>query len=228
MLEVGSGLGILAGEVAARVPKGSVTGVELSAEQLAQARPTANATFVQGDAHHLPLDDASFDVAYCRYLLEHVADPAGVLAEIRRVLRPGGTIFLQENNILIHDMWPDCPRFVAIWRKFAELQTRLGGDALIGKKLFALLQQAGFANIRLSLAPEVHAAGEPGFVLWIENLIGNVQSGQESLLAYGLATAAEIETAIAELQAFEQLPDAAAYFYWNRARATKPIQASAR
>ncbi|MDX1944575.1 MAG: methyltransferase domain-containing protein [Pirellulaceae bacterium] len=221
VLEVGSGLGILAGEVARRVPQGRVLGVELSTEQLAQAQPAANLSFLQGDAHHLPLESDSFDVVYCRYLLEHVADPPRVLAEMRRVLRPGGQIFLQENNILIHDLWPACPRFAAIWQKFAALQTRLGGDALIGKKLFALLRQAGFAEIRLSLASETHAAGEAGFAAWVENLIGNVASGRAALVLHGLASEAEIDGAMAELRAFRSLPDAAAYFYWNRAAAVK-------
>ena len=50
VLEVGSGLGILAGEVAARVPRGEVIGIEYSAEQLASARVTApNLRFEQGD-----------------------------------------------------------------------------------------------------------------------------------------------------------------------------------
>lgn len=221
VLEVGSGLGLLANEVAACVPLGRVTGIEISAAQLAQAKPAPNVTFQQGDAHTLPFDDAAFDLVYCRYLLEHVGDPQRVLAEMRRVLRPCGQVFVQENNILVNELWPDCPRFSAVWGKFAELQACLGGDALVGKKLFALLRTAGFADIRLSLAPEVHPATSDGFRPWIENLIGNVRSGQSALLARGLATADEIAAAFAEIEAFEQLLDACAYFYWNRAQAVR-------
>jgi hypothetical protein len=137
------------------------------------------------------------------------------------LLRPSGQVFVQENNILVNELWPECPRFSALWRKFAEVQSRLGGDALIGKKLFALLRTAGFGEIQLSLAPEIHPAHCATFSTWIENLIGNVRSGQSALLASGLATAEEIAAAIAELQEFARLPEACAYFYWNRAQAVR-------
>lgn len=62
VLEVGSGLGILAREVAQRVPLGGVVGVECSAEQLARAESgLPNLRFAHGDAHHLPFADDRFD-----------------------------------------------------------------------------------------------------------------------------------------------------------------------
>ena len=57
------------------------------------------------------------------------------------------------------------------------LQEQLGGDGLIGKKLLPLLKTAGFQDIALSIAPEIHYAGVPTFRPWVENLIGNVRSG---------------------------------------------------
>lgn len=47
---------------------------------------------VVGDGRSLPFDDASFDVVFSIYVLEHVADPASFSAEIARVLRPGGVV----------------------------------------------------------------------------------------------------------------------------------------
>jgi len=49
---------------------------------------------VVADLHDLPLADASFDVVVCTEVLEHVAEPAVVLAELRRVLRPGGRLLV--------------------------------------------------------------------------------------------------------------------------------------
>lgn len=218
VLEVGSGLGILAREVAQRVPLGGVVGVECSAEQLARAESgLPNLRFAHGDAHHLPFADDRFDIVYCRYVLEHVGDPGQVLREMRRVLKPGGRALAQENNILINIFDPDCPRFDAVWKQFAVLQSRLGGDARVGKRLFALFWQAGFQDIELSLQPEVHRAGMPTFRPWVENLIGNVVGAAEKLQEHGLATGEEIEQAVAELRAFMERPDASALFYWNRA-----------
>ena len=188
VLEVGSGLGILAGDVAARTPRGEVIGIEYSAEQLAAAHVTRpNQRFEQGDAHRIPFDGARFDVVYCRYLLEHVADPVQVLREMRRVLRPGGRACIQENNVLANEFYPECPKFDAVWEKFAALQSKLGGDALIGKKLFALLRQAGFENSHLSFAPEIHPADSDTFLPWVENMIHNVTGAAALLVSDRLA-----------------------------------------
>ncbi len=49
---------------------------------------------VVGDAHHLPFPDGSFDAAVCETLLEHVTEPERVISEMRRVLKPGGKIYV--------------------------------------------------------------------------------------------------------------------------------------
>lgn len=222
VLEIGSGLGILATEVAKKVPNGKVVGIEYSREQLAMADDSLpNIEFIPGDAHALPFDDSYFDVVYCRYLLEHVANPARVLVEARRVLKPNGKIFAQENNILVNVLYPECPTFDFVWRKFAVLQKNLGGDALIGKKLLPLLKKAGFRDIELSFAPEIHYSGRATFRPWIENLVGNIRSGQEKLEEHNLATKEDVAKAIAELTNFMENSDSSALFYWNRAAAVK-------
>ncbi|MDO8584849.1 MAG: class I SAM-dependent methyltransferase [bacterium] len=49
-----------------------------------------SAGVVKGDAHNLPFQDESFDAVICKSVLEHVEDPFRVVAELRRVLKPGG------------------------------------------------------------------------------------------------------------------------------------------
>ncbi|MEW6732457.1 MAG: class I SAM-dependent methyltransferase [Acidobacteriota bacterium] len=221
VLEVGSGLGILSSAIAARLPRGRVVGLEYATAQLvaAQINAAANLNFCQADAHNIPLLNDSFDLVYCRYLLEHVGNPIQVLEEIRRVLKPGGRIYIQENNIAVNTLYPDCSHFNIVWQKFILLQKKLGGDPLIGKKLFALLQGTGFRNIELSLEPELHWSGQPSFRPWVENLIGNLKSSINDLIKYRLSSEEEIMFAINELTAFMQRNDATALFYWNRAKA---------
>ncbi len=218
VLEIGSGLGILAGEVAKRLNnKGSMTGIEISQEQLQKVpKDITNLRFVQGDASQLPFEDNTFDVVYGRYILEHVSNPTQVLHEVWRVLKPEGKVFFQENAIEFVRFYPDCPTFDMVWRQFLTLQSQLGGDGMIGIKLHYLLHHAQFKRLRLSIAPEVHAPESGRFIDWVHNIIGNIRSGETSLIEKNLATPLQIEQAIAELIALTKRKDASAYFYWNR------------
>jgi ubiquinone/menaquinone biosynthesis C-methylase UbiE len=220
VLEVGSGLGILAGEIA-KVSRRRVVGVELSAAQIASAAGVSGAAFVQADAHALPFAGGAFDLVFARYLLEHVRDPQAVLAEMRRVLRPGGCVAVMENDISLARFDPDCPAFDGVWDMFGRLQRQLGGDGTIGRRLFGLLQRAGFQAIELSVQPEVHWHGSPAWVPWVRNIIGNVESARVALTERGLCTTDQIDRAVAELEALSARPDASAIFVWNRGRATR-------
>src|SRR5688500_14701651 len=68
VLEVGSGLGLLAADVAAAAPDVQVVGVEQSDRQIRAARKSPNIRYVQGDAHRLEFPDKSFDLVYARYV----------------------------------------------------------------------------------------------------------------------------------------------------------------
>jgi ubiquinone/menaquinone biosynthesis C-methylase UbiE len=95
-LDSGTGAGVFALALAPLVRE--VVGVDLVPELLAAARAAApaNATFVEGDATHLPFEDASFDLAASRRTLHHVARPELAVAELTRVVRPGGRIFVDD------------------------------------------------------------------------------------------------------------------------------------
>lgn len=224
ILEVGSGLGLLAAAVG-RAASSTVVGVEVAAAQVAKAAAQRDARFVQGDAHTLPLRDGSFDLVYARYVLEHVHDPARVLAEMRRVLRPGGEAVVVENDISLVRFDPPCPAFETVWTAFGTLQQRLGGDGYIGRRLFRLFQDAGFTQVELSFQPEAHWFGSPAFDTWVTNIIGNVESGRDALISSGLCDQALFDAATGELDGLRANRSASAGFVWNRARATRPVTA---
>lgn len=98
VLDVGTGTGYLAGMMAPLV--GNVIGVDCAPAMLTRAaEKTAQAgyrhvSFVEGMAENLPLATESVDVAMCHMLLHHVVSPRTVLAELRRVVRPGGYMLL--------------------------------------------------------------------------------------------------------------------------------------
>jgi ubiquinone/menaquinone biosynthesis C-methylase UbiE len=96
VVDSGTGPGTLALAVAPLV--GSVVGVDLVPELLDEARRDApeNVTFVVGDVAALPFEDFSFDLACSRKTLHHTSRPELALAELVRVTRPGGLIFVDD------------------------------------------------------------------------------------------------------------------------------------
>jgi ubiquinone/menaquinone biosynthesis C-methylase UbiE len=104
VLDVGSGTGRLAFAVADRVaPGGSVDGVDAGSEMVARAKKNNRrrrlpVTFTVARAQQLPFPDASFDAVTSTLVLHHVApdDREAAVAEIRRVLRPGGQVLIAE------------------------------------------------------------------------------------------------------------------------------------
>jgi ubiquinone/menaquinone biosynthesis C-methylase UbiE len=221
VLEVGSGLGLLASEVAASADGVEVVGIEISPEQIAAAVQSPRVSYVQGDAHHLEFPDASFDLVYSRYVLEHVGDPEQVVSEMRRVARPGARVAVLENDISLLRIDPPCPVFAEVWAAFIRYQKHIGGDALIGRRLLRLFRSVGFETAELSLQPEVHWYGSPSFPEWISNVAGNVKSAQQKLIDDGFCAAERIEQALAELSALCDNPDASTNFAWNRAVAVR-------
>jgi len=221
VLEVGSGLGILANEVAASAAGVDVAGVELSGAQLAAARPAQRVVFTQGDAHALDFADASFDLVYARYLLEHVVDPERVLREMRRVTKPGGRVAVCENDVSLLRFDPPCPAFERAWDTFIRFQASLGGDGLIGRRLFRLFRHTGFTDIELSLQPEVHWHGSPGYMACLDNIIGNLESARRGMVESAAITTDDLDAGIADIARLKTRDDGSSVFVWNRAMARR-------
>jgi SAM-dependent methyltransferase len=221
VLEVGSGLGILAAEVAVTAAGVDVIGIEFSAAQIAASSPAPRVTFMQGDAHSLRFPDASFDLVYARYLLEHVSDPERVLHQMRRVVRPGGRVAVCENDVSLLRFDPPVPAFDHAWDVFTRFQATLGGDGLIGRRLYRLFRTAGFADIELSVQPEVHWHGSPGYVAWVHNIIGNLESARTGMVAARVISEGALNVAVAELERLKTDSTGSAVFVWNRAMAVR-------
>src|SRR3954452_7427823 len=96
VLDVGTGTGFVAAGMASKVAR--VIGVDASAAMLDVARGNLNALGITnvglrvGDLAALPLADDSVDAAFANMVLHHAEDPTAMLAEMRRAVRPGGTV----------------------------------------------------------------------------------------------------------------------------------------
>jgi len=111
------------------------------ARRLAERRIAASpvpVTHVGLDGQQIPLGDASCDAALCTFTLCTVPHPEQALSELRRVVRPGGTLHFFE-----HGLSPDPG--VAQWqRRLEPWQRRLAGGCHLARDPTALVEQAGF------------------------------------------------------------------------------------
>jgi ubiquinone/menaquinone biosynthesis C-methylase UbiE len=141
MVEIGFGSGLNLPHLPADVDV--VLAVEPAelARRIAQPRIDAASVRVEHvglDGQSVPLDDASCDAALSTFTLCTVPDPAGALAELRRVVRPGGRL-----HVLEHGISPDPG--VAVWqRRLDPVQRRLADGCHLTRDPLVLLADAGF------------------------------------------------------------------------------------
>ncbi len=122
-----------------------------------------------------------FDAAFLCWVLEHVADPAAVLAEVRRVLRPGAPIVVTEVQNATFFLDPYSPNTLAYWMAFNDHQLELGGDPFVGAKLGNLLQAIGYRDIRTEVRTihlDNRAPGERAefIAYWTELLLSGARA----------------------------------------------------
>ena len=199
VLEVGCGVGVQTLTVAERSPGATLTAIDLSAESLAAARKRAydagltDIAFAQADVYTLPHADGplgagTFDHVFVCFLLEHLPRPVEALQRLRAMLKPGGTITVIEGDHGSTYFHPDSPPAHAAIRCQVELQARAGGDALIGRKLYPLMVQAGFDAVRVSPRMVYVDASRPDLVdgFTRKTFTAMIEGIRESAIAAGL------------------------------------------
>jgi arsenite methyltransferase len=151
ILDIGCGPGFYVSELLEEVGSGgSVVGVDSSAAMLGVAagrcKGHANVAFHEAEVPSLPADDASFDRALCVQVLEYVQDVEAALAEMHRVLRPGGRLVIWDvdwETVSWHSSDPD--RMARVLRDWdAHL-----AHASLPRTLTAQLRGAGFDDVRM-------------------------------------------------------------------------------
>src|SRR5262245_51498759 len=155
LLDVGCGDGELSLELAARV--GRLIGIDADPEEVDRARAGAersgapNTMFEVGDVYQLPLPDGAVDVVFGHSVLESLDRPERAVAEIRRVLRPGGLVAVasvEYGGLVLAG--PHGP----MTRRFYDIRERLwlseGADPYRGRELRGLLVAGGFSRVEAS------------------------------------------------------------------------------
>lgn len=168
VLEVGTAQGVRAKLMARHFPNSSVVGLDRSAALLKVARENleeSNLSFVEGDLHFPPYPDPSFDFIYARLVFMHLQDPLAAMLSLKRTLRPGGRLLIEDADRDCMFFEPAPASFAGFWNKVQEGQRRMGGNPNIGRLLTSLFKQAAFAEINTELQPIVGDGEEIEFLV---------------------------------------------------------------
>jgi ubiquinone/menaquinone biosynthesis C-methylase UbiE len=212
VLEVGCGVGAQTVTVAERSPGAALTAIDVSAESLAAARKRVHdaglrdVAFAQADVYTLPRPDgplaaATFDHVFVCFVLEHLPRPAEALRRLRAMLKPGGTITVIEGDHGSTYFHPDSPAARDAIACQVALQRNAGGDALIGRRLYPLLSEAGYRDATVSPRMVYVDASHPeladGFIR--RTFTAMIEGVREPALAAGLIPADRFDAGIKDL-----------------------------
>ncbi len=173
VLDLGTGAGLLAIEAVRRWPHAAVTGLDASTGMLGIAEHTAadrltaeereRLAFVAGDAARLPFPDASFDLVVSSFVLQLVADRATILAEVLRVLWPGGRFASvtwlaadEEERFAPDEAFEDALDDIDYDDGGAEAEEDRSGDFLSAEEAAVELSAAGFVDVQATAGQLVH------------------------------------------------------------------------
>ena len=164
LLDVGCGPASITADLAERVAPGRVVGLDAAAGALEAARATLRerglseqVEVTSGDVMALPFEDASFDVVHAHQVLQHLADPVGALAEMRRVTRPGGIVAVRDAVYSAMTWFPE-PAGMEQWRSVYMATARAnGGEPDAGSRLLSWARAAGFADASASASTWCYA-----------------------------------------------------------------------
>ncbi len=215
LLDVGCGPGTLTVDLARKVAPGMVVGIDAASEAIAEAEELRrsepalnNVSFAQGDVYALQFAVDSFDVVHAHQVLQHLKQPIAALAEMRRVLRPGGTLAVRDADYGGFVWSPSDPQLERWNQLYHELTARNGVEANAGRHLLGWVQTAGFSDARVSSSTWTFADPESRRWwggLWADRVLLS-EYGKQSL-AYGLSDAAELAALAAAWRRWATEPD---------------------
>jgi SAM-dependent methyltransferase len=156
ILEAGCGVGDQTKIIATKNLDSTFLSVDISDVSIAEAKLTAkqsgieNVRFEQSDLYNLAFEDETFDHIIICFVLEHLKNPAQVLAELKRVLKKGGTIVAIEGDHGSTFFYPDSKEAHQAINCQVQLQGQNGGNSNIGRELYPLFQSVGLENTFIS------------------------------------------------------------------------------
>ena len=180
-------------ELARRVGStGHAHGVDINARFVAdaneRAKASSNLSYHAIADHRLPFPDGSMDRVIAKNVLEYVPDLAATLAEVHRVLKPGGRVHAIDSDwgFLVVEPWPKA----TVDRFFAAAAPAFK-EPLIGRKLLGAFSHVGLTNIDVRIIATPDRSG--GSLMVMRNMVGYVKT-------FATLPDAEVDALFAELE----------------------------
>lgn len=213
-LEVGTAQGIRARLMAEHFPNTHITAIDRSDELLANTNHRMNLNFQQADLYTLLFPDGHFDFVYARLVFMHLTDPIKAIQSLKRVLKPGGRLLIEDADRDCMFFEPAPVSFADFWKKVQDGQRRLGGDPNVGRKLAPYLKQLGFSDIHNEVQPILGAGPEIEFL--VRTLMPSLNIYLEP------HDRPQGQNAIEDLFTLSQNPIASFYHFWFVVSGRKP------
>ena len=231
VLDFGCGPGTITVGLAEAIDPGPIQGIDLEETQVEMARAAAiggghaNASFDVGNVTELPYEDDFFDVAHCHAVLMHIPDTSAALAEVKRVLKPGGMLACREAIIASSFLEPGDDEIDRAWAIFTRLLAANGGHPQLGKQLKRRLFDAGFEDVRPTFSFDSFGTGAD-VAFFYQFIVDWFHSPAvvETAVKHGLATRQEFESGRGVLDAWKDDPGAAGAIGFGECTARKPFQ----
>ncbi len=166
--DFGCGPGLLTSWVAGQVgPEGYVVGIDSSAEFISYARSQASnlkqsgdVLFIHSDVLDTALSPREFDIVFCRFLLVHLQRPLDCLAEMERLLKPGGWLIAEECELSSGFTEPYSREYQQMLQSMVRIGLSINVDYDLGPKLPGMLRALGFERPQINVQQPTYMHGE--------------------------------------------------------------------
>jgi SAM-dependent methyltransferase len=215
VLDCGCGGGSLTADLAEQVAPGEVIGIDTGEQALDRAlalageRGLRNISFEQADVYALPFPEASFDIVFSNSLTSHLQEPERALAEMRRVLKPGGIAAVSDNDPDTYVVSPGDSAMRVVVDLFVRVQRYNGGNRLLSRDLRAALLRAGFVRAEVHPGTEGYGTLEQTRRAAVAfSAIVSSSSFANTVLGQAWVTEAELVALLDGMHAWAERPDA--------------------
>jgi SAM-dependent methyltransferase len=181
---------------------GQIVGVDnddrmiVRAQEIVSDLGLRNVSLTLAEAADTGLEPSSFDLAHTRLLLLHLPHPEEVVAEMVALVRPGGTVILEDLDWVSWVCQPPHPAWDRLREALQEFSRRRGMDVCIGRRLPELLRAAGIEDVSFRAVCPTYVTGDNDNHALLVTLARQFGA---ALIADGLIPAGDLAPLIADL-----------------------------